>query len=513
MACHPPADTNMSSGGVPPEERRQPLEYRLRQKRRAFTERLAALRARLRHTHAPWRDNALVWWLLVLLTPVLLVLCAQLVALADGKAVALWFAACSEAAFLTYVLLLALEVLLLVLTGSLFVPTLMLSAVVLFLAIANHFKEAINGVPLMVSDIAMVGNVGDVADFLRPGMKLGAGIWQAVGIVAVLLVLTAIFALHPRVNRRGWRVRLKTAIACVLVLVLSASYIPTRAFLDGTETDEAQAERNDRLGLLAGLYSGVLDSAVQEPNAYNENNMNGILMQVMHNAKPTPERTVQPNVILLMSESFCDPTVVLPGVEFHDDPIPNYHALARDWPSGTFQSNTYAGGTGNVEMEVMTGLPIGFLSESEDLTALADADSYDRVPSIVKAFAADGYATEFVHSYTPNLYHRTENLPKIGFQKVLFQDDFPKNEERKAGYLSDRALNRKLISEFEGREKDKPLLMFGLSVENHQPYFTGKFDTPSGVDFSCSELDTDGVGALDTLLHGIHDADEALGQL
>ena len=82
-----------------------------------------------------------------------------------------------------------------------------------------------------------------------------------------------------------------------------------------------------------------------------------------------------------------------------------------------------------------------------------------------------GYATEFVHSYTDRLYNRADNLPAIGFEKVLFEADFPENADRAGPYLSDMALTDMLISEFEGRDKEKPLLLFGLSMENHQPLF------------------------------------------
>ncbi|MEG2097473.1 MAG: LTA synthase family protein [Pseudoflavonifractor sp.] len=486
--------------------RRRALELKL-------TDRLAAWRGRPRRSHAPWRDNALIWYILFFAAPLVLLLTAQLISVQDAAAVNLWLAACSRAAFLTYVLLLALETLLLALTGRLFLSNAILSAAVLFISMASHFKEVINGVPLMVSDITMVGNVGDIANFIRPGMKLGVGTWQGIWLVLPFLAVMAVFALHPRPNLRLWRSRLRAGIACTLILVLSGSFLPTRAFLDGPGEGEMQAERNDRLGILAGLYSGVLASSAQAPNIYNENNMNGILMKLQHYKVPTPKAEVQPNVIMLMSESFCDPKLVLPGVEFQDDPIPNYRALSQTFPAGEFRSNTYAGGTGNVEMEVLTGVPLGFLSESEDLTALSDKTSYGRMPSIVKAFAADGYNTEFVHSYTPNLYNRQENLPAIGFQKLLFCDDFPEDVEHRAGYISDQELTKKLISEFENKEENKPLFLFGLSVENHQPYFTDKFDSPSGVRFKSKLLDAEGMGEVETLVHGIHDADAALGEL
>lgn len=93
-----------------------------------------------------------------------------------------------------------------------------------------------------------------------------------------------------------------------------------------------------------------------EPDSYSEDGMNRILLSSGRRQSSRAEPAVKPNVVLVVSESFFDPTR-LPGVSFSADPVPNFHTLAEAFPSGVFLSNTYAGGTGNVEMELFTGHP------------------------------------------------------------------------------------------------------------------------------------------------------------
>ena len=469
-----------------------------------------SLRRKEPKARAPWRYHTWVWYLMVFLLPLAILTATQLITVQSVEEAMAWASENMVALGLGYLLLLACEGVLLAITGGIFSAGLILAVPMLTMSISSYFKEVVNGVPLMVSDLAMATHMGTIAGFMKPGMSFGACTIPAVLLVFVLLALTLLFARRPR--RIRWYASLIVGLCGVLVLVGSANLPLTRDFLSGPE-DEIQAERNDRLGFLLGMYSGVLDSAVQEPDAYNENNMNGILLKVKRNAASTQTPEVQPNVIMIMSESFCDPEAVLPGVEFEDDPIPNYRALAEEWPSGKFLSNTYAGGTGNVEMEVMMGIPIAFVGEGEDLTSLQDETAYDRAPSIIKAFSAQGYATEFVHSYTARLYNREENFEKIGFDKLVFEEDFPEDAEWEGPYLSDMALTEMLISEFENRDKGKPLLLYGLSMENHQPYYEGKFEESSGLDFSSDKLGDQELGSIDALLHGIHDADAALGEL
>lgn len=459
---------------------------------------------------APWRYHTWVWYLMVFLLPLAVLIATQLITVQAVEETASWIGRNPAAFGLGYLLLLACEGVLLAITGGIFSAGLILTVPMLTMAIASYFKEVVNGVPLMVSDLAMATHMGTIAGFMRPGMSFGACTIPSVLAVLGPLAVTLLFARRPR--RIRWQASVAVGLCGVLVLAGSANLPLFRDFLSGPE-EEIQAERNDRLGFLLGMYSGVLDSAVQEPDAYNENNMNGILLKVKRNAASAQTPDVQPNVVMIMSESFCDPEAVLPGVEFKDDPIPNFRALAEEWPSGKFLSNTYAGGTGNVEMEVITGIPIAFVGEGEDLTSLQDETAYDRAPSIVKAFSAQGYATEFVHSYTSKLYNREENFQRIGFDKLVFEPDFPEDAEREGPYLSDMALTEMLISEFENRDKSRPLLLYGLSMENHQPYYTGKFEEGSGLDFSSDKLEKEELGSVDALLHGIHDADAALGAL
>ena len=45
------------------------------------------------------------------------------------------------------------------------------------------------------------------------------------------------------------------------------------------------------------------------------------------------------------------------------------------------------------------------------------------------------------------------------------------------GYVSDDTLADELIARFEAKG-DGPVFLYGLTMENHQPYFGGKFNTP-----------------------------------
>ncbi len=400
--------------------------------------------------------------LLMVLLPLAGVYLCQLVTLQDGAAAWAWMGSHIQAAGYTYLVLLLAQLLLATLTDSLLCAQLLTTLPCLLLAIASHLKQAVNGIPLLVSDLAMAGQAGQVAARPMP-----------------------------------WARRL-SALAVLAVLLAWALLSPASAALLAGEEGESQAMRNDRLGLLAGLYSAARESTMAEPDAYSEDGMNRILLRLRADAEETGEPEEKPHVILLVSESFFDPTR-LPGVAFDADPIPNFHALAEEFPTG-------------VEMELFTGIPSAFLGAGESLTSLQDPTAYSRVPSLARAFGDAGYETFFVHSYGDILYDRDMNIPRMGFDQLVYQDDFTVDKTYAGGYVSDDTLADQLIAQFEAKG-DGPLFLYGLSMENHQPYYAGKFDTPAPVAAAAEGLTEEEQGVLDALLHGLWDADAALGKL
>lgn len=443
------------------------------------------------------------WYAALLTAPLLLMFCMELLDQGGLGGVLAWAAGALGAAALTYGLLLAAECFLTALTGRLWLSYLILAVPVMVLAVANDMKMRINGAPVEVGDLALALHLDKLAGFVPRNITLGAELWAAV-LLAVAGAAGLVALERKRAQPEGKR-RLAalglSAGALALGLVLPRGPLTFKG---------EQAERNHRLGLLLGLYSGGLSRGAERPEDYSQAGIDRILLEVEEVDAPEKAR-VRPHVILLMSESFCDPEEMLPGVEFNADPIPNYHGLAKEWPSGDFLSNTYAGGTGNVELEVLSGVPLAMLRDT--FISVEDPGEYDRLPSIVKAFGAAGYETGFIHNYSPVIYDRETYLPRVGFDWMRFEEDFPEDSPRSGEYLSDLALTEELIRAFEEKKDAGPLFLFGLSMENHQPYYREKFSAPSGLETACGALEADGLEVVDVLAQGLRGADEALGAL
>lgn len=136
--------------------------------------------------------------LLALLLPLAGVYLCQLVTLQEPAAAWAWMGSHAGAAGYTYLVLLLAQLLVTTLTDSLLCGQLLTLLPCLLLSVASHLKQAVNGVPLLVSDLAMAGQAGQVAGFLRPGMELGEGTWGGIALAALLFLAAFVWSRPAR---------------------------------------------------------------------------------------------------------------------------------------------------------------------------------------------------------------------------------------------------------------------------------------------------------------------------
>ena len=463
-----------------------------------------------------------------LFAPILLLYSSQVVALQHPGEAAHWLAEHPAAVGTTWILLVTCLLLLRALLRKAWLAFLMTSLPVMTLTLVSYYKTLFNGMPLTLSDLAMAKDLFEIAAYTGGKLEIT---WQtvlAIGLplcwLALAIYLEHFHSQRPRSSRllATFGVPLATAFLLMPVILFP---LRASAAMSG-QTLPTQAERNASYGYVWGLFvafSSNEDTIPEVVSDAQQASMEAVLQRqpaASEDPKTTngstaaaaPAQPQRPSIVFLMSESFFDVTK-LPNITFSEDPLPNFHRLSEDSTNGGFLSNTYSGGTGNVEMEMFTGISGIMLKESETLTSLGSSERYRNLPSMVKLLREAGYRTTAIHAHTNRLFERSISFPAIGFEQVLFSDSFPEDVEMEGGYVSDRALAREMIRLFEARSPDEPFFLYALSMENHQPYAADKFADPMELTITSSILPQEDLGVLSALVHGLMDADRSLGFL
>ena len=458
------------------------------------------LRRRLPENHLPQS-------LFVLLGPAVILLCNQYISQQGGAEALDWIAGHTFAAALTWFFLACLTALLYGLTRLMGLSCLLAALVPTALTLISYYKQLINGEPLMLPDFSLAGQFDQVVGFAVDRITLSAPTRGALAILAALLALAVV--LDAAALRPSGRTGLRLAGTAGAVLLASLWLAGGTYCVDQYQTCSLQAERDQACGVPLSLLCTALGSRVTGSEAYGELRMNQLLRE-MENTRTEREEGQLPHIIFVMDESFFDITR-MPGLTFDRDPLANYHRLCGEGSDyGRFYTVTTGGGTGWVEMETFTGIPKELLRPDRANTELT-AEEYGVLPSYVRVLRDNGYDTVAFHAHTNALYNREENYPCIGFDQVQFFDQYASEGTYEGGYFDDDSTADVLLSLFDQRG-EKPLYLYAMTMQNHQPYYAGRYDEDR-VGVSSDVLPAEALEMVQCYVNGLYDADQMLGRL
>lgn len=373
-----------------------------------------------------------------------------------------------------------------------------LTALVLTLAAANRIKINLREEPIYPSDIEFLSEPGFLGSMVSP--------WMAVLILVVIAAIVAgcvaggrrLSRRYPRpsLRRLPRRQALRLALLRVGVLVVTATLLfqttkfnepgnPWRKLYEirGEHWRYWNQKTNYRSnGFGGGFLYNMPIAAMAEPPGYDENAMAEITArysQAADRINRTRTGTLEDvNVILVLSESFTDPTQ-LEGFELERDPIPQTRAVMGQTTSGTMLAQLYGGGTANMEFETLTGESIAlFRPQMVSPYQMLVAD-YERYPSAVGWFKSQGHRAIAIHPYMVGLYKREQVYEALGFEE--FVHDTSMQSQDAIGdnpYISDAAAFDEVLHHMEAN--DAPVMVNLVTMQNHIPV-DDNYDDPIDV--------------------------------
>lgn len=409
------------------------------------------------------------------------------------------------------------------LTNRLWIGALAVSAAGTTLALISCFKFAINGTPLEVEDFGMIGQLNQVIG-VAGNLTIPGFAWAAMGMLALLTLV--FFLLKKKLPLGPGRTRfvlLSAELALGLVLIVGPGATATGQAFSINIQDRIMATVAYRdYGLTLGLWRDACLLGNRKPENYSAEYMDRAVERldgILGSSKSEPDPQEQPNVIFILSESFYDMTR-LPGLTLSADPAENYHRLSKEGISGRFYSGYLGYGTGYIEQSIFTGLTGKDLKPGTNI-CFRDAGDYSLLDSIVTPFKTAGYETEMLHSYNSSLYNRTVTYPRLGFDHLLFSAQMQALDLNIQGspyaggyYLSDHVFTQALLNQLDAANAGgKKAFLFGISMENHQPFNPDKFGYKCQIGVTSDELDPDDLAITRVMLEGLTRADQALGEL
>lgn len=378
----------------------------------------------------------------------------------------------------------------------------------------NTLKVANLGTPLLPDDFRMVGQLRKGGAHLLGGY-LPHSPWPYLGLIAGVLLIVAMWRYEPPLFARrthGKRLVTGTVIAAVLLSMLAGLSAWGKIYNGKVLWLEPWSASSTAVhsGLISSLMMFHLQygNGKRKPDKLAARQLIDLstpsLRQAMAASAPD---AVQPDIVVIQSESFFDPTIMRGYESSHF--APNLRRLAAHGISGKLHVPTFGGGTIRTEFEVLTGLSLRYF---DNLQFPYLQMSHKAVPSLVRTLKTHGYATMALHGNDPAFWNRSTAFKALGFDQFVSQSSFPPNAAKDGMYMTDSAMTDEIMAQL--KDSGPPQFIFAISIEAHGPYDVQPANTaerdaipvPDGITGKDKQ-------ELQTYLYHLQHADAQLGRL
>ena len=389
------------------------------------------------------------------------------------------------------------------------------------LSLVNYFKTAINGTPLSLADFGLATQLGEVAG-VAGSLTPPAGFWS---LAALLVLCVGALALSRRLTVLKGRCRFLSATVSLAVLIglFSPMCAPTvgEAFSVDVYARMAAAHNNSFHGLTLALWRDCVVQPMPAPEGYSKESMEQVLARIdeLLAEDNDAEEATKPNVIMILSEAFFDVTQ-LPDLTYSADPLANFHALQAEGISGSFYSHYLGYGTGYLEIAMQYGVSNMDFGASTNICFLED-EKYELFTALPEQYTCSGdYRAEMFHAYNNSLYNRTVTYPLLGYSASSYSADIQKMGIEWGGsvyggyYLKDAYMFKGMLQRMEEiNAGGQRAFLYGITMENHQPFDAGKFGGVCQVEVESGLLSAEDLAIAKVMVEGMTRADQALGAL
>lgn len=285
----------------------------------------------------------------------------------------------------------------------------------------------------------------------------------------------------------------------VMVVIGNISGILTPRFIQ-------ISEGYSRNGFIYAFGCSIFETGVDEPENFSDDSVEGIVSKLEEEDYKSDSR---PNVIFVQLETFIDPDLIK-GLEFNEDPVPNFNKMKEEFPSGYLTVPVVGGGTANCEFEVLTGMNLNYFGTIEyPYESFADRTTCE---SMAYNYKALGYKAHVMHNFSAGFYMRDKVFANLGFDTFTPFEYMDIKEYNPTGWAKDKILKRYILSALESTEERD--FVYAISVQGHGSYPTDFDDSESDVETTYHTEDIESIKAqLGYYITQVKEMDSFVGEL
>ena len=417
------------------------------------------------------------------------------------------------------------------------IATMGVSWIVLIIVTYIHINKYYSRqTPLLPEDFQLASQASTLTKFVDYGSIIRTFI--AIALVIVLTVLCYKFAAKRFHLIRDWKTEGFAQKHAVWMRILIVSLACGAFFIctdfvrhhDGTRYEDIpilgthftawnQNRNYDDNGFILGFLYNFQKLELAEPDIYSREKIQAIKSEYDAEAEEENLNRKNPadddvNVVVILNESFYDPSVEYGGVKFEDyyshkggEILPNLRKIQNKYPSGLMYSLDYGGGTANIEFETFTSLT-NYWTDTVPYTALIPKAG--DIPSIAQMLKKSGYKTTAIHPFNGGMYKRNISLANEGFDEFITENEMDyKEHDGNSEYINDRSAYKQTLKVL--KDSDEKQMIGLVTMQNHTPYNAENYDK-TDFEVTAEDIDEQKKSDIEIYYQSLHTSDKYLGE-
>lgn len=374
------------------------------------------------------------------------------------------------------------------------------------ISIISFYKVNIVSKPFLPEDIFLIGNALEIAGY--GDLKVEKIVIFQLILTIILLIIQWLIIQFSKYKENTKKVpRIIMAVLSIILLLFACcfNWSDKVAFTEnGYETETDYHIYGATVEFFKHMYR-----IVQKPqlDIYSEDKLKQIENEMNNLSESNKEDRENPNIIVIMAESFTDITQE-EGITYSKDPLPTYRSLIQEYAHGNIVSSIYGGETAMSEFEFLTGTSTNFMyDERYPYTQLVKNDT----ESIVRILKEQGYYTTAIHANDGEFYNRVRAYKYLGFDKSIFIDDMQNLEEHYEDCVLDIDTAEEIVKQYENMTSDKKFI-FAITMESHMPYAADKYENKE-ITVETDLVEGEELINLEAYVQGLYNFDKSIKYL
>ncbi|MCR4688302.1 MAG: LTA synthase family protein [Saccharofermentans sp.] len=332
------------------------------------------------------------------------------------------------------------------------------------LGVADFYVFASRGHEILFSDILSA----------RTAMNVMAAYTYDLTFPIVFVILPyalyIIACLRLKDDKPVSKVWIRVIVFAVLAFGFIFGYVSMVKTWSKTNQPQDWEDKGSRYnGLLLNFSLSIATMYAEAPEGYSTEALDNLIANTGIDMTDTGDASEASNIIVIMNESYMQARDYLYMMGCYEDPTPYFNSLSENTVHGYAQSSVYGGNTPNSEFEFLTGITLGYMPiGAVPYTQYVNQDMY----SLTWALKDLGYYTTVMHPYLASGWNRPNVYPRLGFDKIMFIDDFNYTDSdlQREDYMTDSAAYRNLIEQIHQAPEGQKTFTFLITMQNHGGY-------------------------------------------